>query len=155
MTSAEDARRADQATAQPRKTAPSAVRIALLAVLIASAATIAGYVWWPMQHGDPEPAVAVAGGDIERGRDALRAYGCIACHRVPGVPSTGGDAWVGPPLDSWSQRVYIAGSLTNDPDNLIQWIQYPDAIEPGTAMPTLAVSDEDARDIAAYLFSLK
>lgn len=127
-------------------------RIATLAVALAAVAYV-GYVVWMNWVDDDEPAVAVAGGDIARGEDALRSYGCIACHSVPGVE--GPDTYVGPPLTAWAERRYIAGSLVNTPDNLIYWIQYPQAVEPGTAMPTLAVSTEDARDIAAYLFALE
>jgi cytochrome c1 len=61
---------------------------------------------------------------------------------------------VGPPLDAWAEREFIAGSLPNEPDALIDWIVNPQAIEPGTAMPTLGVTPEEARDMAAYLYTL-
>ncbi|MBX3013461.1 MAG: c-type cytochrome [Caldilineaceae bacterium] len=95
----------------------------------------------------------VADGDPERGVQALRAYGCGACHAIPGVP--GAVAYVGPPLDAWAERHYIAGTLVNTPDNLIQWLRDPQAIEPGTAMPNLAVTEQDARDMSAYLYTLR
>jgi cytochrome c len=100
-----------------------------------------------------QPAVAVAGGNPENGPDALRKYGCISCHTVPGVKGANGK--VGPPLNFWSQRGYIAGMLPNEPDNLIRWIQNPQAVVPGNDMPVLGVTDADARDIAAYLYTLK
>jgi hypothetical protein len=37
---------------------------------------------------------------------------------------------------------------------LIQWIQDPQAVEPGTAMPNLGVDEAIARDTAAYLYTL-
>lgn len=95
---------------------------------------------------------AVPGGDVERGAKALRNYGCGACHTIPGIP--GANTRVGPPLTDWSERHYIAGTLPNTPDNMLRWIQAPEEIRPGTAMPTLGVSDEDARDMIAYLYSL-
>jgi cytochrome c1 len=61
---------------------------------------------------------------------------------------------VGPPLENWSRRGFIAGELPNNGANLIRWIMDPQGVEPGTAMPELGVSEEQARDIAAYLFTL-
>lgn len=129
-----------------------AFRVVVMMVIIfavAAVTAVVGLDW----SGNDAPAIAVAGGDPDLGRDALRGYGCIACHSVPGV--RGPDTYVGPPLDAWAQRRFIAGALENNPDNLMYWIQFPDAVEPGTAMPTLGVSDIDARHIAAYLFSLE
>lgn len=91
-------------------------------------------------------------GDPRRGADLIQSYGCGACHNVPGV--RGADAMVGPPLDAWSQRHTIAGALPNTPDNLILWIRFPQEVEPGTIMPDMGVDERDARDIAAYLYTL-
>lgn len=95
----------------------------------------------------------VAGGDPKRGEAAIRAYGCGSCHMIPGV--TGANGQVGPPLTDWSERVYIAGEVPNSTDFLIRWIEMPQAIEPGTAMPNLRVTEGDARDMAAYLYTLR
>ena len=94
----------------------------------------------------------VPGGDPERGVQAFRAYGCTSCHTIPGV--RGANSLVGPPLTRWAERGFIAGNLPNTPYNLVQWIRYPQRIEPGTVMPDLDVSEQDARDMAAYLFTL-
>ena len=40
------------------------------------------------------------------------------------------------------------------PANMVRWIQHPREIEHGTAMPDMGVTDSDARDIAAYLYTL-
>lgn len=96
--------------------------------------------------------VIVMGGDEERGAAVIQAFGCGACHTIPGVDGASGT--VGPPLTGWSRRSYIAGSLPNAPDNLIRWVMDPHAIEPGTAMPRLGVSEQQARDVAAYLYTL-
>jgi cytochrome c len=96
---------------------------------------------------------AVAGGDPAQGRLAIRAYGCGACHVVPGVPGARGV--VGAPLTEFARRKYIAGALPNTPENLIAWLRDPQAIEPGTAMPNLNVSEADARNLAAYLATLR
>ena len=55
----------------------------------------------------------------------------------------------------FARRAYIAGQLPNQPENLIRWLVDPQAIEPGTAMPDLDVTPELARDIAAYLYTLR
>jgi cytochrome c2 len=103
--------------------------------------------------GNVEVTSGSAGGDARRGAEAIRAYGCDACHTIPGIVTA--NALVGPPLDGWADRRYIAGKLPNEPELLVQWIRYPQAIEPGTAMPNLGVTEQDARDISAYLFTLR
>jgi cytochrome c1 len=99
-----------------------------------------------------EPPIVVAGGDAARGKTAISTYGCGSCHVVPGIRTARGT--VGPPLQFWSKRTYIAGEVPNTPDFLVRWIKVPQSIEPGTAMPNLGVSDATARDIAAYLYTL-
>jgi len=94
-----------------------------------------------------------SGGDPEAGRSKIRNYGCQACHTIPGV--TGADTWVGPPLMHWSRRMYIAGELPSTPENLARWLQHPLQVEPKTAMPDMGVTEQDSRDIAAYLYTLK
>jgi putative membrane protein len=95
----------------------------------------------------------LAGADVERGRAAISRYGCGSCHDIPGV--TGAAGLVGPPLGDIARRVYIGGVLTNEPDNMIRWIENPPAIDPKTAMPNMGVTTRDARDIAAYLYTLR
>jgi len=94
----------------------------------------------------------VEGGDAARGRATIAAYGCGSCHSVPGVRDAHG--MVGPPLDHWSQRRVVAGYVPNDPAHLITWLTVPQSIAPGSAMPNMGVSDGEARDMAAYLYTL-
>ena len=98
-------------------------------------------------------AEALTGGDVEAGRVAVKTYGCDACHTIPGVVDARG--LVGPPLMQIANRIYIAGVLTNTPDNLIEWIRNPPGVDPRTAMPNLGVDETAARDIAAYLYTLR
>jgi len=102
---------------------------------------------------DAEYAHVVSGGNGERGKQLIRSYGCGSCHTIPGI--RGANAFVGPPLAGIASRSYIAGVLPNDPENMVRWIQNPPAIDSKTAMPYLAVSERDARDIAEYLYRLK
>lgn len=96
-------------------------------------------------------AEALTAGDPEAGRSAVARYGCGGCHVIPGVPGASGS--VGPSLSHIGGQVFIAGELQNTPDNLMLWIRSPRAVEPHTAMPDMGVTDRDARDIAAYLYT--
>ena len=89
--------------------------------------------------------------DAKRGRIALSQYACQSCHLTPGVPGASID--VGPSLYHLRQRRYIAGYLPNTEENLVRWIRFPTAVKPGTAMPSLQVSERDAWDIAQWLLS--
>ncbi|HYE35793.1 c-type cytochrome [Methylocaldum sp.] len=99
-----------------------------------------------------EPAQGT-GGDPARGRIALQQYACTTCHIIPGI--VGAKGLAGPPLTGWANRIYIAGILPNTPDDLVLWLRDPQRISPGTAMPNLGVTERDAWDMAAYLYSLK
>lgn len=93
------------------------------------------------------------GGDAHRGAALINHYRCGACHYIPGIHDARG--MVGPPLMFFAQRTFIAGEVPNSPENLVRWIRSPKSIEPGTAMPALGLSDQEARDVAAYLYTLR
>lgn len=99
------------------------------------------------------PYQAATGGDAREGKKVIQAYGCGACHVIPGVHAANG--MVGPPLYFFSRRTMIAGELPNTPQNLVRWIQNPPSVEAATAMPDLGLSDQQARDAAAYLYTLR
>ena len=98
-------------------------------------------------------AETLTGGSVQRGKTAIAKYGCSGCHTIPGIERA--SATVGPPLTAIARRHYLGGHLVNTPGNMIKWIQFPQQADPGNAMPNLGVSDQDARDIAAYLFTLR
>ncbi len=91
-------------------------------------------------------------GDPRQASQAIQKYGCGSCHVIPGI--AGAEGAVGPRLTHISERSFLAGELPNTPDNLVMWIQHPQHVKPGTAMPEMGVSDAEARDIAAYLYSM-
>ena len=93
------------------------------------------------------------GGDPSRGRHVMVDYGCQTCHHIPGVHGANGT--VGPPLDRMALRGFVAGRLQNSPENLIRWIRDPQSVDPKNAMPNSGVTERDARDIAAYLYTLR
>jgi cytochrome c2 len=98
-------------------------------------------------------AMVVAGGDAQRGATLIGQVGCGACHEIPGLAGAAGE--VGPPLTHVARRTVIAGVLANTPDNLVHWIQQPQAVVPGNAMPDMGLRPQQARDIAAYLGTLQ
>jgi cytochrome c2 len=98
-------------------------------------------------------AEQMTSGDSTAGRAAITRYGCAACHAISGIPAARGA--VGPSLSGIAAQSLLAGKLPNSPDNMIRWIRSPQQISPGTGMPNLGVSDRDARDMAAYLYTLQ
>jgi cytochrome c len=52
-------------------------------------------------------------------------------------------------------RTYRAGHLTDTPSNMTRWIKHPQEIDPKNAMPDLAVGEQEAKDIAPYLYTLR
>ncbi|MGH7509747.1 MAG: c-type cytochrome [Gemmatimonadales bacterium] len=117
----------------------AATRVVLLAILGAGCG-----------RGAPE---TVPGGDPKQGATLLSAHGCGGCHTIPGI--SGANGTIGPPLTGYARRVYIAGKLPNRLENLMRWIQDPQSIQPGTAMPNLAVNQAEALAMAAYLYTLQ
>jgi cytochrome c len=96
-------------------------------------------------------AAALTGGNATRAPALFRRYGCSGCHTIPGIP--GADGQTGAPLTGLSKHVYIAGVLENRSDNLVAWIVSPQTFSPQTAMPNTGISEKEARDLAAYLYS--
>lgn len=96
--------------------------------------------------------IAIAG-NPQHGKELIQAYGCGACHIIPGIRNARG--LVGPPLILFAERTMVAGEVPNTPENLVKWVQNPPSIEPNTAMPDLGLSQAQAQDIAAYLYTLR
>jgi cytochrome c len=119
---------------------------ALAALALASACSTQAHV------SDAQAMQLTRGGRAQAGRRWAENYGCGGCHVIPGVPGARGR--VGPPLDNVTARLYIGGVTENKPDNLIAWIQDPQLIDSATAMPRVGVTQREARDIAAYLYTL-
>ena len=101
--------------------------------------------------GEAQPPKAA--GDAKQGRVLLARFQCGSCHAIPGVEGAAGTA--GPPLTDIARRSYLAGHLPNDPEVMARWIVNPRALVPATTMPAMGVSPEEARDMSAYLYTLK
>lgn len=92
------------------------------------------------------------GGSAELGEALVRDYACGVCHTIPGVHGARGT--VGPSLDGFAERDFIAGRVPNGTDELVVWLQAPPVLAPGTAMPDMGVTAEEAAHMAAYLQTL-
>lgn len=121
--------------------------IAVLAAVLIGLLVITG-----CRSEEPTPT-NVENGDPERGVELIQEYGCGECHRIPGVEGAEGREATG--LQLWANRAVLVGGLPNNPDNVIRFIRDPDGIRPGTEMPDLGLSEEEARHITAYLFTLQ
>jgi cytochrome c1 len=93
------------------------------------------------------------GGDAATGKKLVTQYQCGACHKIPDVVGAGGLA--GPDLDKFGRLSYIAGGIPNDPPRLVAWLLDPPALKPGTIMPAMGMTEQEARHMAAYLYSLR
>ncbi len=82
----------------------------------------------------------------------MERVGCGACHQIPGVRWPQGK--VGPSLEGFADRALIAGQLPNQPQTLAAFIRNAPALSPNSGMPPMPVTEEEARDIAAYLYTL-
>jgi cytochrome c2 len=116
--------------------------ISLGAFLFSPQLSAAGLAGDPHQIGDPD-----------KGRVLIHKLGCGSCHTIPGVLDAHGK--VGPPLEGMASRQYVAGMLRNTPDNMVQWLRFPQTVVPGNAMPNLGISNAEAHQIAAYLATLQ
>jgi cytochrome c2 len=105
------------------------------------------------QERNSPPPQQMTSGSPERGAALIDRYGCGSCHTIPGID--GADSLVGPPLDHFARRSYVAGVLPNKAENLEHWIEDPHQVVPGNAMPDLGVSHREAIDITAYLYTLR
>ena len=103
--------------------------------------------------GDEQTRPEVKGGDAGTGRRLVSQYQCGACHKIPETRGDGGQA--GPSLEGFGRLSYIAGRIPNRPDRLVAWLIDPPALKPGTAMPAMGMTEEEARHMAAFLYTLR
>jgi cytochrome c2 len=85
------------------------------------------------------------------GKALLAEYGCVSCHSIKGFDTPPRTA--GPPLGRIADNSYVGGLLPNTAGDLARWIMHPRQVSPGTAMPELGVTAEQARDMVAYLYA--
>lgn len=88
---------------------------------------------------------------VARGEAAIDRAGCGACHTIPGIRWPEGA--VGPSLVGFAGQGLIAGRLPNRPDILAAFVRNAPAVLPGTTMPAMPISEQEGRDVAAYLYA--
>ena len=98
---------------------------------------------------EPRP---MADADSGQGRMLIERVGCAACHDIPGVRGPRGR--VGPPLDGFAERALIGGRIPNQPELLALWVRDAPSLAPGTGMPPMPLTEQEARHVAAYLYTL-
>jgi cytochrome c1 len=91
--------------------------------------------------------------DPAAGLAAIRRVGCGSCHSIPGLSWPKGE--LGPALDRFGDQGMIAGRLPNRPDVLAHFVRRAPELVPGTTMPAMPLSEKEARDVAAYLYTLR
>jgi len=118
----------------------------------------AAYLWssskkdgeqWLKEHPDPGGIEPRDTAQVERGRQLVDSVGCRACHAVaPGEVATP----IGVSKDYGPNLTKVG--LKTSPRFLYWWIKDPRGYNPESRMPSLRLSDREARDIVAYLLSL-
>jgi mono/diheme cytochrome c family protein len=101
----------------------------------------------------PEERHHMPQANAARGREIIGRVGCASCHTIPGIRWPEGR--VGPDLHGFANSNLIAGELPNRPDILAAYVRQAPAVLPGTTMPAMPISEGEARDVAAYLYTLE
>lgn len=126
--------------------------LSLVAILL-TACNVAEMSGSGSAHNHDDHALRVVEGDPERGRTIIASYACGVCHSIPGI--RGAHGIVGPPLAQFARRQFIAGVVPNHPATLVRWVKDPPSLSPQTGMPDMGLTDEEARHVAAYLYTLR
>ncbi len=82
---------------------------------------------------------------LEAGRLAFEKYACYACHKARGLEKM---PMFAPPMQDLKKKL-------KDTRWLISWLRNPKKMNPRTVMPDFKLSDEEIRDISAFLLSLE
>ncbi|MDR7381034.1 cytochrome c oxidase subunit II [Promicromonospora iranensis] len=91
--------------------------------------------------------------DVAAGREIFMSSSCVYCHTVAGTEAQG---TLGPDLTHLASRQMIgAGVLPNDRESLARWIEHPQDVKPGNAMPGTELEDDELDDLITYLESLE
>ncbi|HET6343354.1 MAG TPA: c-type cytochrome [Myxococcota bacterium] len=145
----------DSASSEPSRARIGIAKLAAagLGLLVALAVAGGGLVWARQEREWASAARVTTGGDPGRAVGIMIANGCAGCHTIPGVPGARG--LVGPDLRGIARRLYLGGSVPNTPENMIRWIRTARQIDPNSAMPDTLLSEPEARDVAAYLYTLR
>ncbi len=103
--------------------------------------------------GPPDRTSTLGDANTTKGRQLVVSKGCVACHTFPDVKWPRGA--LGPSLQNFGRQGLIAGRLPNQPGVLMQFVRNAPVLVPGTAMPAILMTDQEALDVTAYLLTLK
>ncbi|OSZ76003.1 c-type cytochrome [Hydrogenophaga sp.] len=103
--------------------------------------------------GPPDRTPTLGDASVEVGLRLVTEKGCVACHTFPDVKWPRGG--LGPSLQDFARQGLIAGQLPNQPGVLMQFVRNAPGLKPGTAMPAIPMTDQEARDVTAYLLTLQ
>ncbi len=103
--------------------------------------------------GPPDRTPTLGDASAEAGLRLVTEKGCVACHTFPDVKWPRGG--LGPSLQDFARQGLIAGRLPNQPGVLMQFVRNAPGLVPGTAMPAISMTDQEARDVTAYLLTLQ
>jgi mono/diheme cytochrome c family protein len=97
---------------------------------------------------------ALAGASLEQGRALVEKNGCGSCHAFTGVPALP-DARAANAKET-NEVFALAPDLRFArerlrPAKLVAWLLDPKSLMPDTRMPKFTITEEQARDIAAYV----
>lgn len=107
-----------------------------------------------LSEGADEPELDLSQADPTHGRKLMEDKGCGSCHRLGGAPlpelAGAGEG------EETRVAVMLAPDLRHARDrwsasSLVQWIRDPLAMKPDTKMPQTPMTEDEAKDIAAYL----
>ena len=99
-----------------------------------------------------EPRYAPDKALAEKGRSVIEQAGCAACHHIPGIAWPRG-RW-GPSLVGFGDIGLIAGAVPNNAENLAAFLRNAPAVKPGSTMPPIPITPDEARAAAAYLYGI-
>ncbi|MBM2840538.1 MAG: putative octahem cytochrome c [Bacteroidetes bacterium] len=94
---------------------------------------------------------AYVGGSANRGKQVVESAGCLGCHAVgenTKVREARGTSYdIAPELTHVGSKVF--------PDWAFDWVRNPRHYNPTTKMPSLRLTEGEAKDVVAYLMTLK
>jgi mono/diheme cytochrome c family protein len=116
------------------------------------AEAVGAYLWSIAKTSDFKPRAGIAGsGNAASGKKIVDQVGCKGCHVVGDDLRMRQDRGTSYDIAPELTRV---GSKAN-PDWIFEWIKNPRGVNPDARMPNLRLTDQEARDVTAYLLTLK
>jgi len=91
------------------------------------------------------------GGDAAKGKGIVESVGCLGCHAIG--DQTNVRAARGTSYDIAPELTRVGSKAR--PDWIFDWVRNPRHYNPTTKMPNLRLTEGEARDVTAYLVTLK